>query len=236
MVKFKMTVSIVIPVYNERHLISQLLEEVLQSDTSPFEKEIIIVDDGSTDGTGELLKNYVETYPVKTIIHPENLGKARAIKSALKIADGDIILIQDGDLEYPPSEYKKLLLPFRDTATRVVYGSRFLYKRWPERMKPENWIANKLFTCLVNLLYNADITDEGTAFKVFRKEVFQEIEIKSSGFEFCPEVTAKVLKMGIRIKEVPVRYTARNRKEGKKPNIRDGIMILWSIIKYRFRD
>lgn len=231
-----MTVSVIIPVYNERKLISELLEEVIKADISPFGKEIIIIDDGSTDGTGELLNSYAERYPVKIITHTENLGKASAIKSGLKIATGDIILIQDGDLEYPPSEYQKLLSPFKEPETKVVYGSRFLFKKWPEKMRPENWIANKLFTYLVNLLFKANITDEGTAFKVFRKEVLQEIEIKSQGFEFCPEVTAKILKKGIRIVDVPVNYRARDKKSGKKPDAIDGLRILWSIIKYRLKN
>ncbi len=231
-----MIVSVLVPVYNEGHLIHELLEEILRADTSPFEKEIIIIDDGSTDRTQELLKDYAEKYPLKIVTHKNNLGKASAIKSGLRVAKGDIVLIQDGDLEYPASEYRKLLSPFKDPEVKVVYGSRFLHKRWPERMRPENWVANKIFTGLVNLLYKTNITDEGTAFKVFRKEVLQDIDIKSKGFEFCPEVTAKVLKRGIRINEVPVRYRARNRKEGKKPHILDGIRILWSIIKYRFKD
>lgn len=231
-----MIVSIIIPVYNERHLIPEVIEEVIKTETSPFEKEIIIIDDGSTDGTRDLLTNYTKNYPVKILTHTKNLGKASAIKSGLRIAKGDVILIQDGDLEYPPSEYQKLLSPFNDPEINVVYGSRFLYKKWPEKMKPENWLANKLFTGLINLLYNADLTDEGTAFKVFRRKILQEIEIKSRGFEFCPEVTAKLLKRGVKIIEVPVRYRARNKKEGKKPALIDGIKILWSIIKYRFKN
>ena len=163
-----------------------------------------------------------------------NSGKASAIKAALKVAEGDIVLIQDADLEYSPDDYSKILSLFTDESTKVVYGSRFMRRPWPENMKIPHWIANKVFTFLVNLLYGANITDEGTCYKAFRRDLLQSIEIRSSGFEFCPEVTAKLLKQGISIKEVPVSYRARDKKEGKKPGIADGLSILWTIIKYRF--
>lgn len=229
-----MVLTIIIPVYNEKNLIIKLLKQVINSDTSPFLKEIIVVDDGSTDGTGDAVKEFCKNTDIKLITHPENSGKASAIKSALKLATGDIILIQDADLEYSPDDYKKLLLPFTDESTSVVYGSRFMLKKWPTNMKAANWLANWLFTCLVNLLYNAHITDEGTAYKLFRRDTIKAIAIKCSGFEFCPEVTSKLLKKGINIIEVPVSYTARDKKEGKKPGIADGFKVLWTIIKYRF--
>jgi glycosyltransferase involved in cell wall biosynthesis len=227
-------VTIIIPVYNEKNLITELLKQVIDSDIQPFLKEIIIVDDGSTDGTTNVLKEYSRNADIKLITHPENSGKASAIKSALKIATGDVILIQDADLEYSPQDYKRLLEPFSEEDTQVVYGSRFLHKVWPVNMKVANWLANKVFTFLVNLLYKVNITDEGTAYKLFRRDVIRSIEIKSSGFEFCPEVTAKLLKRGFKIIEVPVFYMARDRKGGKKPGIVDGFKVLWTIIKYRF--
>lgn len=229
-----MLVTIIIPVYNEKSLISTLLKQVIDSDTSPFLKEVIVVDDGSTDGTGDILKEYAQNNNIKLITHSENLGKASAIKSALKLATGDVILIQDADLEYSPQDYKRLLNPFSDENTKVVYGSRFLLKTWPTNMKAANWLANKVFTFLVNLLYKAHITDEGTCYKLFRRDVIKSIDIKSSNFEFCPEVTAKLLRRGLKIIEVPVFYMARDRKGGKKPSIVDGLKVLWAIIKYRF--
>lgn len=229
-----MLITIIIPVYNEKGLIVELLEQVIDSDTQPFLKEIIVVDDGSTDGTGDILKEYAQNNNIKLMTHSENLGKASAIKSALKVATGDVILIQDADLEYSPQDYKKLLEPFSKEDTQVVYGSRFLHKAWPANMEAANWLANKVFTFLVNLLYKANITDEGTAYKVFRRGVINSIDIKSSGFEFCPEVTVKLLKRGSKIVEVPVFYRARDRKGGKKPGIVDGLKVLWTIVKYRF--
>ncbi|MDP2166926.1 MAG: glycosyltransferase family 2 protein [Thermodesulfovibrionales bacterium] len=229
-----MVVTIIIPVYNERALIARLLSDVIASDTSPFLKELIVVDDGSSDGTGEILREFSGRTGINVITHPKNMGKASAIKSALKAAAGDIVLIQDADLEYSPSDFKKLLAPFADKDTVVVYGSRFLSARVPEGMKALNLLANKLFTFLVNFLYKAGITDEGTAYKLFRMDAIKGMDIKCSGFEFCPEVTAKLLKKGVRIIEVPVSYRARGRKEGKKPGFVDGLKVLWTILKYRF--
>ncbi len=228
-----MLVTIIIPVYNEKNLIARLLKQVIDSDTSPFSKEIIVVDDGSTDGTGDILKEHAPNN-IKLISHSKNLGKASAINSALRAATGDVIIMQDADLEYSPQDYKRLLNPFSDENTKVVYGSRFLLKTWPTNMKAANWLANKLFTFLINLLYKTHITDEGTCYKLFRRDVIKSIGIKSSNFEFCPEVTAKLLKNGIQIIEVPVSYTARDKKEGKKPGAVDGFKVLWTIIKYRF--
>lgn len=230
-----MVVTIIIPVYNEKSLIIELLKKVVLADTLDFSKEIIVVDDGSTDGTGEMLAEYSKDNNINVLKHPENSGKASAIKSALKQATGDVILIQDADLEYSPKDYHRLLSPFSDSSTQVVYGSRFIDKVRPDNMKASYWLANKLFTFLVNLLYRADITDEGTAYKAFRRDVIKSIDIQCSGFEFCPEVTAKILKMGLTIIEVPVSYTARSQKEGKKPDFLDGLKVLWTIIKYRFK-
>lgn len=230
-----MILSVIIPTYNEKELILTVMERVRHADTSPFVKEIIIVNDGSTDGTAEILNEHARDRNIKIIHHPQNLGKASAIKSALKIADGNIILIQDADLEYSPDDYKRLLSPFLEKdKTQVVYGSRFLSISWPANMKVLNWFANRIFTFLVNLLYHADITDEGTGYKAFRRDVINPSDIECSGFEFCPEITAKLSKRGIRIIEVPVTYTARDRKKGKKPGFGDGFKVLWTLIKYRF--
>lgn len=229
-----MIVSIVIPVFNEKNIILKTLERVQLADITPYEKDVIIVDDGSTDGTSEILAEYGKRFPtVKLIYLPENQGKASAINAALPHVSGDIILIQDADLEYSPDDYKSLLFPFGEKETAVVYGSRFLFKRWPMKMKTANWLANKIFTCLVNLLYDAHITDEGTAYKLFRTDIIKAINIKCRGFEFCPEITAKLLKKGVKIVEVPISYEARDRRGGKKPGVSDGIKVLWTIIKYR---
>ncbi len=230
-----MTLTVIIPVFNEQGLIAELLSKVTHSDTSPFSKEIIVVDDGSTDGTSTILGDLSKVNKNIKIIHlPKNSGKASAIKAGLKVAYGDVILIQDADLEYSPEEYRNLLEPFNDNNAKVVYGSRFLRRFWPEKMKILNWLANKFFTMLINLLYDTRITDEGTGYKLFRKDVIQSIDIKYSGFEFCSEVTAKLLKKGVQIIEVPVSYKARNKKEGKKPGFIDGVKVLRTIIKYRF--
>lgn len=228
-------VSIIIPVYNEERYISAVIEKVKRADTSPREKEIIVVDDGSTDGTGVELGKYSTDPLVKIVNNHKNRGKASAIKSALALSKGDIILVQDSDLEYSPDDYPKILAPFSDESVEVVYGSRFLLRRWPRKMKPSNWLANRIFTLTTNLLYNARITDEGTAYKAFRRNLLESMVLESTGFEFCPEVTAKVLLRGLPIVEVPISYEARNMKEGKKPRFSDGVKILGTLIRYRFR-
>jgi dolichol-phosphate mannosyltransferase len=144
------------------------------------------------------------------------------------------VLVQDADLEYSPQDYGQMLAPFGDPAVQAVYGSRFLLRRWPERMKVANWAANKLFVATTNLLYGSALTDEGTGYKAIRRELLQDLEIASSRFEFCPEVTAKLLRRGVRILEVPVSYSARDRKQGKKPGFRDGLSVLWTLVRLRF--
>jgi len=231
-----MRVSIIIPVYNEERLIRETVDRVRRCNVSPHEKEIIIVNDGSTDRTGETLAQFSSPGSIDIITLDRNHGKAYAIKAAIPRATGDIILIQDADLEYTPEEYPELIKPFSDPSVKVVYGSRFRNCRWPKKMKVANWLANKVFTFVTNQLYNARITDEGTAYKVFRRDILESVSIRGNGFEFCSEVTSKLLKRGIGIVEVPISYEARSRKEGKKPYFRDGVIILWSLIKHRFID
>ena len=230
-----MIVTIIIPFYNEKSLIEAVLNKVASADSAPFSKEIILVDDGSTDGSWEVISRHADDPGIQVIRHDRNLGKAAAIKSGLQSATGDIVLIQDADLEYSPEEYTKLLAPFTDGDVNVVYGSRFLTRPWPTNMKFMNLLANRIFTFLVNLLYRARITDEGTAYKLFRTDSIRSLDIECSGFEFCPEVTVKLLKQGATIVEVPISYTARNVQEGKKPGYKDGLAILWTIIRHRFR-
>ena len=231
-----MIVTIIIPAFNEESSLRAVLDSVLAADTAPFGKEIIVVDDGSTDGTAPLLNEYARERGINVFRHATNRGKAASIRTALQQATGAVILIQDADLEYSPDDYRRLLQPFHAMDSGAVYGSRFLQARWPRNMRPQNWLANKLFTFLTNLLYGARLTDEGTAYKAFTAGLIRSLAITCSGFEFCPEVTAKLLKRRIPIIEVPVSYTARSKKEGKKPGIRDGLKILWTIVRYRFTD
>lgn len=229
-----MKLSIIIPAYNEAGVISSVIEHVARADTGPFEKEIIVVNDGATDGTGDALSAISGIPSLKIITHRTNAGKTAAIRSALAAASGDVVMIQDADREYSPDDYPALLAPFRDPVVRVVFGSRFLGGRRPKDMRLSFLLANRLFVLLVNLLYRAGITDEGTAYKLFRSDVIHSLDLRSPGFGFEPEATTQVLRRGIKIVEVPISYAARGRDEGKKPRVRDGIQTLWTIVRNRF--
>jgi dolichol-phosphate mannosyltransferase len=222
-------VSVIIPVYNERDTIAETIARVRGA---PVDKEIIVVDDASADGTPGI----VESLPgpdLKLIRQPRNQGKGAAIRRGLQEATGEIVLIQDADLEYDPADYPKLIAPIEAGEAEVVYGTRspeFRGMRFPHRVF--NWLAARL----ANLLYRAGISDEATCYKVFRTAVIKQIPLKCRRFEFCPEVTAKVRKRGIRIHEVPVSYRARSVGAGKKIRWWDGVEALWTLIKYRFTD
>jgi glycosyltransferase involved in cell wall biosynthesis len=222
-----MTVSIIIPVYNEFRTFGRVLERVRQA-TLPqgCDKEIIVIDDGSTDGTAQELVGVIHHR-----IH--HSGKGSAIRTGIGLATGDIVLIQDGDLEYDPNDYARILDPIVKGEAAIVYGSRFLGQ--PAAMAPAHRIANRILTAVANLLYAAHITDEATAYKAFRTEVLRAIPLECRRFEFCPEVTAKARRMGFRIHEVPVSYNARGIAEGKKIRARDGWEALWTLVKWRFR-
>ena len=224
-----MKLSVLIPVYNERSTIAETIRRVRGS---PVEKEIIVVDDASADGTQEVLASLAG--PDLTVVRqPENRGKGAAIRRALEEVTGDVVIVQDADLEYDPADYAKLLAPIADGEAEVVYGTRapaFEGMRWPHRVF--NWVAARL----TNLLYRAGITDEATCYKVFRTEVLKGIPLRCERFEFCPEVTAKVRKRGISIHEVPVSYRARGVGAGKKIRWWDGVEALWALFKYRFVD
>ena len=227
-------VSIIIPVYNEKETILELLERVEQANFSGLEKEIILVDDCSSDGTGEILKGLKDKY--KVLSHLKNQGKGAAIRTAVKEATGDFVVIQDADLEYTPDDYDKLLPLLINDEADVVYGSRF---KNPDNMKKfilKNKIANKFLTILTNILYGASITDMETCYKAFKREFIQGITIKSNRFDFEPEITAKVMKHKARLKEVAISYNGRGHDEGKKINWKDGIHAILTIIKYRFID
>ncbi len=224
-----MKVSVIIPVYNES---ATIVETIVRVRASPVEKEIIVVDDASTDGTAELVAS-VAGCDLKLLRQSHNQGKGAAIRRALPEVTGDIVLIQDADLEYDPSDYPALIAPVVAEEAQVVYGTRaprFQGMRWPHRVF--NWLA----AGLANLLYGAGITDEATCYKVFRTELLRSLPLKCQRFEFCPEVTARIRKLGLRIREVPVHYAARSVGAGKKVRWWDGIIALWTLVKYRFAD
>ncbi len=228
-----MKISIVIPVYNEFNSLPQVLQRVMDAPIpAGCEKEIIVVDDGSTDGTRELIDQYQDSKLIMIHHSVVNSGKGSAIRIGLAKSTGDIILIQDGDLEYDPNDYLKLLEPIVSGQASVVYGSRFMAK--PKGMKWANWLANKILTGTSNVLYWMRITDEATAYKAFRADVIKSIKLRCLRFEFCPEVTAKVRRMGHAIYEVPITYNARGIAEGKKIRWQDGVQALWTLVKYRF--
>ncbi|MGO4879314.1 MAG: glycosyltransferase family 2 protein [Bryobacteraceae bacterium] len=221
-----MKVSIVIPVYNEFHTFPQVMERVRRAPLpAGCEKEIVVIDDGSTDGTAETVGDAV----YRRIRHA---GKGSAIRAGIAVATGDIVLIQDGDLEYDPNDYARLLAPIVNGEADIVYGSRFLGAR--PAMAWKNRIANHILTATANLLYGARLTDEATAYKAFRAPVLHEMHLECRRFEFCPEVTAKARRLGYRIHEVPVGYNARGIAEGKKIRARDGWEALWTLLRYRF--
>ena len=220
-------VSVLIPVYNERDTVAETIARVR---ASPVEKEIIVVDDASTDDTAEIAASLAGP-DLKLVRQSRNQGKGAAIRRGLEEVSGEIVLIQDADLEYDPADYPALIAPILAGEALVVYGTRaprFEGMRWPHRVF--NWIAARL----ANLLYRAGITDEATCYKVFRTEVLRAIPLRCQRFEFCPEVTAKVRKRGLAIREVPVSYHARSVGAGKKIRWWDGVIALWTLIKYRF--
>jgi glycosyltransferase involved in cell wall biosynthesis len=222
--------SILIPIYNERATVLELIQRV---QAVPFEKEIIAVDDGSTDGTRDLLPQ-VEKNGVIVLYHERNQGKGAAIQTGLKRATGDIIVIQDADMEYDPRDYTQLVQPIVEGRAKVVYGSRFL----GPRMAMFFWhmLANKALTLMTNLLYDAILSDMETGYKAFRADVIRGMTLRSRRFDFEPEVTAKVLKRRIRIFEVPISYYGREYNEGKKIGMKDGFVAIWTLLKYRFVD
>jgi len=221
-----MRLSVVIPVYNEAETILQILKKV---EEASFDKEIVVVDDASTDKTRQLLEKFGEG--IKVLFHETNQGKGAAIRTALSHVTGDIVIIQDADLEYDPSEYPQLIAPILEGKADVVYGSRFLGR--PHRVLLF-WhsVGNKILTTLSNMLTNLNLTDMETGYKVFRAEVLRRIKIESKRFGFEPEITAKIAKLGCRIYEVPISYWGRDYSEGKKINWRDGIAAIYWIIWY----
>ncbi len=223
-----MKLSVIMPVYNEKDTICEILKQVRAID---LVGEIIIVDDGSTDGTRDLLK-LEETQPGTIVIyHKYNQGKGAAVRTGFDRATGDILLIQDADLEYDPRDYPLLVRPIVEGRVKVVYGSRFLGPR--KAMLFWHMLGNKFLTLLTNVLYNTILSDMETCYKVFRADVIKNLQIHANRFEFEPEVTAKLLRRRHKIVEVPISYYGRPHSEGKKLTWRDGFIALWTLLKYR---
>lgn len=223
--------SVIMPVYNERETLSEILAQVR---VVGLEKEIVVVDDGSTDGTRDILREEEKKGDLKVFYHEANQGKGAAVRTGLEHASGDVIIIQDADLEYDPREYPRLLKPILEGEAEVVYGSRSLV--FQETMFFLQSLGNKIVTLATNLLYGIALSDMETCYKVFRAEVIKSVPLHSRRFEFEPEITAKLLKRGYRIHEVPISYKGREYHEGKKLTWRDGITALWTLLKYRFVD
>lgn len=226
-----MNVSVVIPVYNEKSTIEEIIKRV---SATGLAWEIIVVDDGSTDGTRQILEKNKKNYQnLKIILHPKNLGKGAAVTEGIKSAAGDIIIIQDADLEYDPREYPNLIKPIIEGTADIVYGSRFLgAARRPILFW--NMVANRILTLVTNVLYNNILSDMETGYKIFRKEKIKDLHINARRFDFEPEFTAKVLKRKFRIFEVPIAFNPRDYSEGKKIKMTDAFIALWTLIKYRF--
>ena len=231
--------SIIIPAYNEGKNICLVLDKVLAVDlVYGVQKELIVVDDGSRDDTYVQAMSYVHAHPgvpVRVMRHKQNMGKGMAIRTALPHTTGDYIIIQDGDLELDPNDISRLLECMIDNDYQVVYGSRFLNKRNEVLYQRFYW-GGRLVSFIANLLYGQHITDEPTCYKLFRADVLKSIRLRCVRFEFCPEVTAKVAKRGIRIHEVPISYSPRTLEEGKKLRWTDGLEAVFTLLKYRFVD
>ncbi|MBU0957631.1 MAG: glycosyltransferase family 2 protein [Nanoarchaeota archaeon] len=229
-----MKLSVIMPAYNEEASIREIIKKV---QAVKIDKEIIIVDDGSTDKTREILTELSKkNKEMKVVFHKKNGGKSTAVRTGIEHATGDIIIIQDADLEYDPEDYYKLVEPIVSGKAKVVYGSRFYTKDKRPSLRNKYFWGTRTLTIMANVLYGAGITDEPTCYKVFDAKVLKSIPLKSKRFEFCPEVTAKVRKRGYKIHELPINYYPRTVEEGKKINWKDGVEAVWTLIKYRFVD
>jgi glycosyltransferase involved in cell wall biosynthesis len=227
-----MTLSVIIPIFNEMSTLNTILDRVLATNLTD---EILLIDDGSTDGTRDLLAALEGRQGIRVIIHAQNQGKGAAVRTGISAATGDIVLIQDADLEYDPNDYPALLKPIEDGKADVVFGSRFL--GGPRRVTMFwHMLANKLLTLTANLLYDSILSDIETGYKVFRREVLENIKLRANRFDFEPEFTAKILKQKVRIFEVPISFNPRDYSEGKKIKLKDAFEAAWTLLKYRFVD
>lgn len=227
-----MEISVIIPVYNEINTIEEILRRVQAQNLAG---EILIIDDGSIDGTRDKLDSLNKGGEFKIFLHEKNMGKGAAIRTGIQNAECDVILIQDADLEYDPRDYPALLQPIEEGVADVVYGSRFL---GAARRPAMYWhmVANKILTTMTNILYNNILTDMETGYKVFRREIVSSMELRANRFDFEPEFTAKILKRKVRIFEVPIVFNPRDYNEGKKIGLKDAFQAVWALIKYRFVD
>jgi len=238
-----MLLSIVIPVYNEIQTLPEIIRAVQRVDLGPIRRELILVDDFSSDGSRELVAglegrtSLEETarpfdHPIRVFLHPQNKGKGAALRTAFGQTRGDLVIIQDADLEYDPEDFPRLLGPVLKGRAQVVYGSRFTGER--RNMFFHHWLGNRFLTLMTNILYNTTLSDMETCYKLLPGELARSLEIRSNRFNFEPEITAKILKRGIRIYEVPIRYFGREYQEGKKITWRDGFSAIWALLRYRF--
>jgi glycosyltransferase involved in cell wall biosynthesis len=241
-----MRLSVIVPVYNEIKTIDEILRRVRAVDLTvsvgfgpedgsvvELERDIVVVDDGSTDGTREILRQMEADQQLTVVLHQQNQGKGAAVRTGLRHADGDVMLIQDADLEYDPRDYPSMLQPILEGRSQVVYGSRF--RGGPTRaMFFWHMVGNRFLTLVTNVLYDSILSDMETCYKVFTREVADQLDLKAAGWGFDPEITAQILKLGYRIYEVPITYTGREFNEGKKIGWRDGLIVLWTLLKYRF--
>jgi glycosyltransferase involved in cell wall biosynthesis len=222
--------SVIVPVFNERSTVAEVIRRIRAVDL-PVDIEVIVVDDGSSDGTDKVLAAMGDS-TVRIINHPRNRGKGAAIRTGLESIRGDLVLIQDADLEYDPADWIKLLEPILRGKAQVVYGSRFTGER--KNMMPLHWIGNRFLSLVTNLLYSSTLSDMETCYKLFDRRVIEGLTIQSDKFDFEPEITAKVLRRGYRIYEVPISYAGRETDEGKKITWRDGFGALKALVKFRF--
>ena len=222
--------SVIVPIYNERNTVAEVVRRMRAVDL-PVEREILLVDDGSTDGTRDVLRQLSDS-TVRVLMHHHNRGKGAAIRSGLEQVGGDLVLIQDADLEYDPEDWPRLLAPVLRGRAEVVYGSRFTGER--RNMLFLHWVGNRFLSLVTNVLYNTTLSDMETCYKLFDRRVLDGITLRADRFDFEPEVTAKILRRGIRIYEVPISYAGREFHEGKKITWRDGLVALWTLVKCRF--
>ena len=226
------TLSIIVPVFNERSTVAEIVRRMRSVDL-PVEREIVIVDDGSYDGTADVLTQLRDS-TVRVVKHAQNRGKGAAIRTGLESATGDLVLVQDADLEYDPEDWPRLLAPVLKGRARVVYGSRFTGER--RNLLFLHWVGNRFLSLVTNILYNSTLSDMETCYKLFDRHVLDGMRLTADRFDFEPEFTAKVLRRGIRIYEVPISYAGREPDEGKKITWHDGLTALWTLVKYRFVD
>ncbi|HEY3722305.1 MAG TPA: glycosyltransferase family 2 protein [Acidimicrobiia bacterium] len=231
-VKAYRKLSVIVPVFNERNTVVEILRRMRAVDL-PVDREFIVVDDGSDDGTRMVLAQLRDS-TTKVVSHSRNQGKGAAIRTGLQHVTGDLVLIQDADLEYDPDDWIKLLTPILKGRARVVYGSRFTGER--RNMLFLHWCGNRVLSLVTNLLYNTTLSDMETCYKLFDRDVIRDVTVRSDRFDFEPEITAKMLRKGIRIYEVPITYLGREFDEGKKITWRDGFAALYALVKFRFVD